>query len=194
MSAILPEAGPRRRGSRSGTAFPASPASPGLPALTQPSIVGVRGSVCTAGSARQGRGVAGPVPGQRRHLRQPAATLPEIKADLLSNHLRRMVAAFPAGALVAGLAAGAATTARLGPWQHFHGAGDPGGPIGLVHSAILVSVVLAGGCCDAMADVGQNAHGLQQRRYGRSIINSLHAVGRPRGARWVARRGSSGRR
>ncbi|MCX2713378.1 MFS transporter [Mycolicibacterium sp. J2] len=108
---------------------------------------------------------------------------PEIKADLaLSNSAYGvMVAAFPAGALVAGLAAGAAIR-RLGSARVAVLASAAlailVGLVGLAHSAPLVSVALfAGGCCDAMADVGQNAHGLRvQRRYGRSIINSLHAV------------------
>jgi hypothetical protein len=37
--------------------------------------------------------------------------------------------------------------------------------------------LFAGGLCDSVTDVAQNAHGLRvQRVYGRSIINSLHAV------------------
>jgi MFS family permease len=108
---------------------------------------------------------------------------PEIKADLaLSNSAYGvMVAAFPAGALVAGLAAGAAIR-RLGSARVAVLASAAlailVGSVGLAGSAALVSVVMfAGGCCDALADVGQNAHGLWvQRRYGRSIINSLHAV------------------
>lgn len=108
---------------------------------------------------------------------------PEIKADLaLSNSAYGvMVAAFPGGALVAGLTAGAVIRR--------HGSARVAvlasaalailvGLVGLAPSAVLVSVALfTGGCCDALADVGQNSHGLWvQRRYGRSIINSLHAV------------------
>jgi hypothetical protein len=42
---------------------------------------------------------------------------------------------------------------------------------------LLAALLFGGGLCDALTDVAQNAHGLRvQRRYGRSIINSLHAV------------------
>ena len=109
--------------------------------------------------------------------------LPGIKTDLaLSNTVYGIVvAAFPAGALVAGLAAGAVirrfTSARMAV----------AGTIGIAALVFLAAssttpVLLAvalfiGGACDALTDVAQNAHGLRvQRRYGRSIINSLHAV------------------
>ncbi len=112
-----------------------------------------------------------------------APRLPEIKADLaLSNTTYGvMVAAFPAGALAAGLAAGALirqfTSARLAV----------AGTVGIAllafvaassHSALLVGAALfIGGASDAVTDVAQNTQGLRvQRSYGRSIINSLHAV------------------
>ena len=43
---------------------------------------------------------------------------------------------------------------------------------------VLLAVALfGGGACDAVTDVAQNTHGLRvQRVYGRSIINSLHAI------------------
>ncbi|MDT5397636.1 MAG: hypothetical protein QOK33_867 [Mycobacterium sp.] len=109
--------------------------------------------------------------------------LPGIKTDLaLSNTFYGIiVAAFPAGALVAGLAAGAGirrfTSARMAV------AGTIGIAVLVFLAAssttpVLLAVALfIGGACDAVTDVAQNAHGLRvQRVYGRSIINSLHAV------------------
>ncbi len=108
---------------------------------------------------------------------------PEIKTDLgLTNaEYGAVVAAFAAGALVAGLAAGAVIR-RVGSAR--------AAVFSTVAMAVLIlaagfataPVVLAGalfvaGACDAVTDVAQNAHGLRvQQRYGRSIINSLHAV------------------
>lgn len=108
---------------------------------------------------------------------------PEIKTDLaLTNATYGAVAAaFPAGALVAGLAAGMVIR-RFGSARAAVGstvllalllviAGYASGP------AVLASALFLGGACDALTDVAQNAHGLRvQQRYGRSIINSLHAV------------------
>ena len=108
---------------------------------------------------------------------------PELKTDLaLSNTSYGMVvAAFPVGALVAGLAAGAVirrlTSARttlvctIGIAVLVFAAGLSTTPV------LLALALFAGGSCDAVTDVAQNAHGLRvQRVYGRSIINSLHAV------------------
>ncbi|WP_395311357.1 MFS transporter [Mycobacterium sp. AMU20-3851] len=108
---------------------------------------------------------------------------PEIKTDLgLTNAAYGVVvAAFAAGALVAGLAAGAVIR-RVGSGR--------AAVVSTVAMAVLIGVagfatapvVLAAtlfvaGTCDAITDVAQNAHGLRvQQRYGRSIINSLHAV------------------
>jgi len=108
---------------------------------------------------------------------------PGIKADLdLSNAAYGFaVAAFPAGALVAGLAAGvlirrfrSARVAVLGTLLTSLGVLFAGlAPSG---AAFAVALFL-GGSMDAITDVAQNAHGLRvQRRYGRSILNSLHAV------------------
>lgn len=49
---------------------------------------------------------------------------------------------------------------------------------GFAPTAILFAVpMFLGGALDAIVDVGQNTHGLEvQRRFGRSIINSLHAI------------------
>ncbi|MEU2679594.1 MFS transporter [Streptomyces sp. NPDC007107] len=108
---------------------------------------------------------------------------PQIKADLgLSNSLYGLtVAAFPAGAIAAGLAAGAAIR-RLGSARAavlgtlLTGAGILAA--GLADSVVLFAGALfLAGAMDAVTDVAQNAHGLRvQRRYGRSIINSFHAV------------------
>jgi MFS family permease len=108
---------------------------------------------------------------------------PEIKADLgLSNAgFGLAVAAFSAGALLSGLTAGVLIR-RIGSAR-----------VAVVATLILASFVLiaglaptavvfglalfVAGAADAVTDVAQNAHGLRvQRNYGRSIINSLHAV------------------
>jgi fucose permease len=91
------------------------------------------------------------------------------------------VAAFPAGALVAGLAAGSVvrrlTSARttlvctLGIAALVFIAGSAPTPL------LLAVALFVGGAFDSVTDVAQNAHGLRvQRVYGRSIINSLHAI------------------
>jgi MFS family permease len=112
-----------------------------------------------------------------------APRLPEIKTDLaLSNTTYGMVvAAFPTGALAAGLTAGALirrfTSARLAvvgtagiALLSFAAAWSP--------TALLVALALfVGGACDAVVDVAQNTQGLRvQRAHGRSIINSLHGI------------------
>jgi MFS family permease len=108
---------------------------------------------------------------------------PEIKTDLqLSNAVYgAAIAAFSGGALVAGLTAGALI-------RRFHSsrvavAGTIGIGVFVVVAGLATSpVVLAAalfvaGASDAVTDVAQNAHGLRvQRNYGRSIINSFHAV------------------
>ncbi len=108
---------------------------------------------------------------------------PELKTDLaLSNTAYGVaVAAFPAGALVAGLAAGSVvrrlTSARttlvctLGIAALVFVAGSAPTPL------LLAAALFVGGAFDSVTDVAQNAHGLRvQRVYGRSIINSLHAI------------------
>ena len=108
---------------------------------------------------------------------------PEIKADLgLSNAVYGVaVAAFSVGALVTGPTAAVLIrrfrSAPVAVW----------GSVGIAAFAWLAGVapsvwtfagaLLVAGGCDAVTDVAQNAHGLRvQRRYGRSIINSFHAV------------------
>lgn len=108
---------------------------------------------------------------------------PELKTELaLSNTAYGVViAAFPVGALMAGLTAGAVirtlTSARtavlctVGIAVLVFAAGSSTSPV------LLAALLFGGGACDAITDVAQNTHGLRvQRAYGRSIINSLHAV------------------
>ena len=108
---------------------------------------------------------------------------PEIKADLhLSNAAYgAAVAAFSAGALVAGLAA--ATLIRRYRSSRVAVVGTIGIAVFVVVAGIATTPLVLGaalfvaGASDAITDVAQNAHGLRlQRRYGRSIINSFHAV------------------
>ncbi|MFM9373402.1 MFS transporter [Streptomyces sp. Da 82-17] len=108
---------------------------------------------------------------------------PQIKADLgLGNTGYGLaVAAFPVGAIVAGLAAGAVVR-RLGSARvAVGGTLLTGAGILAAGAAPTAALFAAGlflaGAMDAIVDVAQNAHGLEvQRRYGRSIINSLHAI------------------
>ena len=108
---------------------------------------------------------------------------PELKTELaLSNtSYGIVVAAFPIGALVAGIAAGAVirrlTSARTGLLCTI-GIAVLVCAAGLSTTPVLLAALLfGGGACDAITDVAQNTHGLRvQRAYGRSIINSLHAV------------------
>lgn len=108
---------------------------------------------------------------------------PGIKAELgLSNAFYGVsIAAFPAGAVLAGLAA-AVVIRRLGSAR----AAVAGTIVTAAGVALVgwsaVPLAFAGtlffaGSADSITDVAQNAHGLRvQRRYGRSIINSFHAV------------------
>jgi MFS family permease len=108
---------------------------------------------------------------------------PELKESLgLSNAvLGSALAAFPLGALLAGLFAAAAIarfrSSRVASL----------GIVLIAASTLLVAVApnwfaLAAvlfliGASDAVVDVAQNAHGLRvQRLYGRSIVNSFHGV------------------
>jgi MFS family permease len=108
---------------------------------------------------------------------------PEIKdaLDLSNTVYGLMVVAYPAGAMLSGLGA-AALVRRFGS-----AAVAVGGTIltalaliGVGFSptlALVVGALFLGGASDAVTDVGQNAHGLRvQRRYGRSIFNSFHAL------------------
>ncbi len=108
---------------------------------------------------------------------------PEIKAALgLDNtEYGLAIAAFPAGAIAAGLLA-AVLIRRFGS-ARIAVFGTIATGLGLLAAALAPSgilfavALLLGGASDAITDVAQNAHGLRvQRRYGRSIINSFHAI------------------
>ncbi|GAB3211756.1 MFS transporter [Marinactinospora endophytica] len=109
--------------------------------------------------------------------------LPAIKDDLgLSNAaLGTAIAAMPLGALLTGMLAG--------PLIARFGSGRVSVATGLLGALLLPLVALAPnwgvlavalfglGCADAWMDSAMNSHGLRvQRRYGRSIINTFHAV------------------
>ncbi|MFE7276811.1 MFS transporter [Streptomyces sp. NPDC057623] len=108
---------------------------------------------------------------------------PQIKEDLgVGNAAYGLaVAAFPAGAIAAGMAAsilirrlGSARVAVIGTTLTGTGMLVAG-----VADSVMVfaGALLLAGAMDAITDVAQNAQGLRvQRRYGRSIINSFHAV------------------
>ncbi|WP_430593591.1 MFS transporter [Humidisolicoccus flavus] len=108
---------------------------------------------------------------------------PEIKSQLaLSNaEYGLAIASFPIGALLAGLFAAvlirkfrSSRVAVLGTILTSLGVLAAGlAPSGLTFAAAL----FCAGALDAITDVAQNHHGLRvQRRYGRSILNSFHAV------------------
>ncbi|MFT3877833.1 MAG: MFS transporter [Propioniciclava sp.] len=108
---------------------------------------------------------------------------PEIKESLgISNAVYGLsVAAFPVGAIVAGLAA--ATLIRRFGSAKVAVVGTILTGLGLLAAALSPTVLLFalglffGGAMDAITDVAQNAHALRvQRNYGRSILNSFHAV------------------
>ncbi|WP_435737564.1 MFS transporter [Cellulosimicrobium sp. PMB13] len=108
---------------------------------------------------------------------------PEIKAGLeLGNATYGLtVAALPAGAIAAGLAA-ASLVRRFGS-ARVAVAGTILTATGILLAGLapalplLVVALFAAGATDAFTDVAQNAHGLRvQRRYGRSIINGFHAL------------------
>ncbi|SIO85375.1 MFS transporter [Nocardiopsis sp. JB363] len=108
---------------------------------------------------------------------------PEIKVAIgIDNAVYGLaVAAFPAGAFLAGLAAaalvrgfGSANVAVVG--TVLTGLGSIAA--GLAPStAVFVAGLFFAGAMDAFTDVAMHVHGMRvQRRYGRSIINSFHAV------------------
>ncbi|MGP6170387.1 MFS transporter [Microbacterium sp. A204] len=108
---------------------------------------------------------------------------PEIKASLGLDAAAYglAIAAFPAGAIIAGLAA-AMFIRRFGSAK-VAVAGTIITSLGILaaglspHVLLFALGLLIGGAADAITDVAQNAHGLRvQRGYGRSIINSFHAT------------------
>ncbi|MFL1431220.1 MULTISPECIES: MFS transporter [unclassified Nocardiopsis] len=109
--------------------------------------------------------------------------LPAIKSGLgLSNtELGLAIAAMPTGAILTGMLAG--------PLIHRFGSGPTVVGTSLLSLGALPFIALAQnwwalagalfvmGCADAWTDSAQNSHGLRvQRRYGRTIINTFHAV------------------
>ncbi|WP_082805740.1 MFS transporter [Pseudoclavibacter helvolus] len=108
---------------------------------------------------------------------------PGLKAELgLSNvEFGLVVAAYPSGALLAGLAA-AALIRRF--WSsRLAVAGTAITSLALFAASfapnglLLAAAFALGGAADALTDVAQNSHGLRvQRRFGRSIINGFHAI------------------
>lgn len=108
---------------------------------------------------------------------------PQIKAELgLSNAaLGTAIAAFPLGALLAGLAGGALVNRFRSSRVAVAGTVVTAAAIvvaGTAQSWVVLAVgMFVGGAADAVVDVAQNAHALRvQRLYGRSIFNSFHAV------------------
>ncbi len=108
---------------------------------------------------------------------------PEIKADLhLSDAVYgAAIAAFSGGALVAGVAA--AALIRRFSSSRVAVAGTIGIAVFVVAAGLaraplaLAAALFVAGASESVTDVAQNAHGLRvQRNYGRSIINSFHAV------------------
>jgi MFS family permease len=108
---------------------------------------------------------------------------PEIKSDLgLTNAaLGSAIAAFPLGALLAGLFAAALINRFRSARVAVVGIVIMAAVLALVAVAgtwvALAIILFVAGALDAVIDVAQNAHGLRvQRRYGRSIVNSFHGV------------------
>jgi MFS family permease len=108
---------------------------------------------------------------------------PEIKQSLSIENASYglAVAAFPTGAIVAGLAAGSLMR-RLGSGR-LAVCGTFLTAIGVLAAglapttAVFMVALFVAGSMDAITDVAQNSHGLRvQREFGRSIINSFHAV------------------
>ncbi|MHA0287348.1 MFS transporter [Mycobacterium sp. C3-094] len=109
--------------------------------------------------------------------------LPEVKTDLgLSNAmLGGSVAAFSAGALIAGPAAALLIrryqSARVNLGTTLILAGFIVMASAAPSAVTLAAALFVAGAADAITDVAQNVNALRlQRQYGRSIINSLHAV------------------
>ncbi len=109
--------------------------------------------------------------------------LPEIKAELgLSNAAYGLtIAAMPIGSLIAGLAAGLFIqrfgSARVAVFGTFLSAGFVFAAAVSQAHWLFVAALFLQGSSDAVTDVAQNAHGLRvQRRYGKTILNSFHAV------------------
>jgi MFS family permease len=108
---------------------------------------------------------------------------PDLKAELgLSNAaLGSAVAAYGLGALVVGMVAGVLVSrwgsVRVAPVTTVAIAANLV-LLGLAPSWIaLATALFVAGSLDAIADVASNSHGMRvERRYGRSILNSLHGL------------------
>ena len=108
---------------------------------------------------------------------------PDLKAELgLSNAaLGSAVAAYGLGALVVGTVAGVLVSrwgsVRVAPVTTVAIAANLV-LLGLAPSWVaLATALFAAGSLDAIADVASNSHGMRvERRYGRSILNSLHGL------------------
>ena len=108
---------------------------------------------------------------------------PDLKAELgLSNAaLGSAVAAYGLGALVVGMVAGVLVSrwgsVRVAPVTTVAIAANLV-LLGLAPSWVALAMALfVAGSLDAIADVASNSHGMRvERRYGRSILNSLHGL------------------
>jgi MFS family permease len=108
---------------------------------------------------------------------------PDLKAELgLSNAaLGSAVAAYGLGALVVGMVAGVLVSrwgsVRVAPVTTVAIAANLV-LLGLAPSWVaLATALFVAGSLDAIADVASNSHGMRvERRYGRSILNSLHGL------------------
>jgi MFS family permease len=108
---------------------------------------------------------------------------PQLKDALgLTNaELGTAVAAFPFGAMLAGLAASALIqrfrSARVASFGMVVIALGVVGVAFAPNWGTFAAAMFVAGSADSIVDVAQNAHGLRvQRRYGRSVLNSFHAV------------------
>lgn len=108
---------------------------------------------------------------------------PLIKSDLgLSDAaFGAAVAAFPLGALIAGLSAGLLIRRFRSSRVAVAATLVTAGGLLLAGAApswiVLASALFLAGAMDSITDVAQNSHGLRvQRLHGRSIINNFHAI------------------
>jgi len=108
---------------------------------------------------------------------------PDLKAelDLTNTAFGSAIGAYGLGALALGLLGGVLVRrfgSRRVAWLSSLAIAGTLALIGLAPTWLALAAVLAMlGALDAYADIGANAHGLRvERIYGRSILNSLHAV------------------
>lgn len=101
--------------------------------------------------------------------------------DLSNASFGLAVAAGPVGAIVAGLAASWLIRRFRSSRVAVVGTVVTAGVVLLAGlspvGALFAAALFVAGALDAIVDVAQNSHGLRvQRRYGRSILNSFHAI------------------